>query len=223
MESFEYGKKPSTKKKSLGRGLNTLLGPAEPTEKPKVESSTENSGVTELKLLDILPMKDQPRKVIDEAKIEELSASIGQYGVIQPIIVSPKGEEKYEIIAGERRWRAAKLAKLAKIPAIIRNETEDKYEVALIENIQREQLNVIEEAEAYQKLINDFNMTQESIAKKIGKKRSSIANYLRLLKLPLDIQSHIKNEKISFGHAKILTTVQDNKLRKELWVIINLI
>jgi ParB family chromosome partitioning protein len=183
-------------KTALGKGLNALIPDKE-----------EN-----LLLIDIdrvLPGKQQPRRVFNENALKELSTSIKEKGVLQPIIVSRTGEGTFNLIAGERRWRAASLAGLKKIPALIKNvDPKDSLEIALIENIQREDLNPIEKSEAFNRLMQDFDMTQENLAEKIGKDRATIANYLRLLKLPDEIKDMLYNGTLSMGHAKTLLSVE---------------
>lgn len=195
-------------RKALGRGLSALLG--EETEKASGESFLEID-------LDLIkPNADQPRTRFTEANLEELSQSIKANGVVQPIIVRKKGSE-YEIVAGERRWRASQRAGLQKIPAVVKEVSDEKLlELALIENIQRQELNAIEEAKAYKKLIDTVGLTQEMVAGRVGKDRSFIANYLRLLKLPDDIQSLVSDEKLSVGHARALLTVDSSDIQRRI-------
>lgn len=182
------------KRRVLGRGLDALI--------PEVPERSE--GYAELKLSDIVPNSQQPRIKIEEDKLEELADSIRQNGLVHPILVRRLGE-KYQIIAGERRWLAARRAGLERIPAIIKDLPEDKLlELALVENIQREDLNPIEEALAYQRLLETHRLKQEELAARIGKDRASIANALRLLKLPEKIRGALEQKKISAGHAKAL-------------------
>jgi ParB family chromosome partitioning protein len=170
----------------------------------------------ELELDQIFPASFQPREHFDEEKLERLSKSIQENGLIQPIIVR-RTEQGYQIVAGERRWRAAQKANLQKIPAIIRDFSDGRaVEVALIENIQREQLNPIEEAKAYDFLTAEFNLSQEEVSAKVGKDRSSVANYLRLLKLPAVIQKDIADGKISMGHARAILAIDNEKLQIRL-------
>ncbi len=188
-------------KKGLGRGLSSLIG------ETKVEDKTNK-----LPLIDILPNKNQPRKNFDEVNLNELSNSIKERGVIQPIIVrkSNSNNSKYEIIAGERRWLAAQKAGLHEIPVVV-TEADDlkSLEFAIVENVQRNDLNPLEEALGYKKLIDDFSYDQEKVSKFIGKSRSYIANSLRLLTLPQEVIELIKNKKISAGHAKILVGLEN--------------
>lgn len=187
-------------KKALGKGLSALLPPM------------ENSGTEELLEidLDLLEVNDeQPRTVFNEQKLNELAESIEENGLVQPILVRRKGN-RFQIIAGERRWRAAQKAQLLKIPAIVKEIADDKLlELALVENIARQELNAIEEALAYQKLISSYKLTQEQVARRVGKERSSVANIIRLLKLPEEIQQMVATEKISMGHARALLRLED--------------
>lgn len=164
----------------------------------------------------IRPGQQQPRTTFDQAKLEELAQSIKSTGVIQPLLVRPAGG-LFELVAGERRWRAAQLAGLARVPAIVREIPDDKLlELALIENIQRAELNPIEEANAYKRLIENLGLTQEEVARRVGRDRTFVTNYLRVLKLPTDIQELIEAEKISFGHARALLGVTDAVLQRRL-------
>jgi len=188
-------------KKALGKGLSALL--------PPINSSTSEELLEiDLDLLDV--NEDQPRTHFDEQKLNELAESIEENGLVQPILVRRKGD-RFQIIAGERRWRAAQRAKLLKIPAVVREIPDDKLlELALVENIARQELNPIEEALAYQKFISVHKLTQEQVAKRVGKDRSSVANIIRLLKLPQDIQHLVEIEKISMGHARALLKLEEN-------------
>ena len=192
-------------KKGLGRGLNNLIpGVKEPEEK-----IVEVTADTVLKINDIEPNRNQPRKNFDEDTILELADSIKQYGVIEPIVVT-KRDNYYEIIAGERRWRAAKKAGLKEVPVVIKNFSEQEaMEVALIENIQRENLNPIEEALAYQKLIKDYKLKQDEVAEKVSKSRVAVTNSLRLLKLDERVQKVVIDDMISGGHARALPAVSN--------------
>ena len=184
------------KKPAMGRGLEAIFD----------ANSTENaSGVSVIRISDIEVNKSQPRRTFDDASLAELSQSIAAHGVIQPIAVKSTGGGFYKIIAGERRFRAAKMAGLSEIPAIIMElDEKSSAEVAIIENIQREDLNVIEEAAAYKALMDEYKMTQEELSQRLGKSRSSVANILRVLDLPEELQTLLKDEKISLGHAKAL-------------------
>ena len=189
-------------KRALGKGLESLIQQYE--EESGISS---NEGVEEIQIKHIIPNPDQPRKNFDEEALKELADSIKEQGVIQPIIVEKSGD-RFIIIAGERRFRASRLAGLDTIPGLVRKYThEQKLEIALIENIQREDLNSIEEAKAYLSLINNLDLSQEAVAQKVGKKRSTISNSLRLLKLPEDMQESLKQEDISAGHARALLSV----------------
>ena len=185
-------------KKGLGRGLDALLADNDITEK-------EQSGVTMLKISDVEPNRGQARRQFDETALLELADSICKHGILQPIAVRKKANGYYEIIAGERRWRASKIAGLNEIPALIK-ETDDRTasELSLIENLQRENLNAVEEALGYRDLMDKFGLTQEEAAERVGKSRASVANILRLLKLPKSILSLVENDSLSYGHARAL-------------------
>ena len=195
-------------KRGLGKGLDSLIPKGEAVKK---SSSKSNNGVVELDINQVEPNKNQPRKNFDQDDLNELADSIKQYGVIQPIVVQ-KIDDYYEIIAGERRWRAAKIAKLKKIPVVIKNFSEQEIvEIALIENIQREDLNPIEEAEAYKRLIDEYNLKQEEMAERLSKSRTSITNSMRLLKLSSKVQKLVISGELSSGHARALIPVEDAK------------
>jgi ParB family chromosome partitioning protein len=189
--------------KGLGKGIKALLEDFDLTDESKV---------IKISIDRIKPNPNQPRKHIKEETLKELAESIKQKGIIQPIIVREK-EGYYEIIAGERRWRAAQIAGLQEIPVVIRNDISEleSLELALIENIQREDLNPIDLALAYNELIEKYNLTQEELAKILGKSRSAIANTLRLLKLPEEIKNHIISGKLSEGHGRVLLALEDEK------------
>ncbi|RMF95209.1 MAG: ParB/RepB/Spo0J family partition protein [Candidatus Schekmanbacteria bacterium] len=190
------------KRKSLGKGLDALISSGDEIKELKREF------VKEINLKDIKPGKHQPRKSFDDEKMQELVSSIKTKGVIQPILVKKKGKH-FIIIAGERRWRAAKKAGIEKIPAIVKDIPDKEIEeIALIENIQREDLNPIEEAEAYGHLMKEHNLNQNELASIVGKERSTIANYLRLLKLPEKVKQYIVNEEISMGHARVICGIE---------------
>ena len=192
----------------LGRGLNSLFD-----EKP---SEDEYGNIVSLRINLIEPNKDQPRKQFDKEKLEALAESIKENGLIQPIIVV-KNNNMYKIVAGERRWRAAKKAGLSEIPAVIRDYSEQEVaQIALIENLQREDLNPIEEAMGYKTLIDKFNMTQESVSSRLGRSRSAIANSIRLLSLDEPIRTKLITGEISSGHARALLSVDDPELRLSL-------
>jgi ParB family chromosome partitioning protein len=183
-------------KTALGKGLDALI-------------PDKSDNIINIDIERILPGKQQPRRVFQEDALQGLSASIKEKGVLQPIIVSRTGDGTFNLIAGERRWRAAKLAGLKKLPALVKNvASKDALEIALIENIQREDLNPIETAEAFNRLQLDFNMTQEELAGKVGKERATVANYLRLLKLPEEIKDMLYNGALSMGHARALLSIE---------------
>lgn len=195
------------KRSALGRGLGALITDAAEDPKPRTEAV---DAIQELKLEDIRPNPYQPRTEFDEEALNELAASIKSIGIVQPITVRPADGGKYEIIAGERRFRASKLAGQETIPAYIRKtEDESLLELALIENIQREDLNAIEVAISYQRLLDECKLTQDALSERIGKKRATISNYLRLLKLPAQIQLAIRDRKISMGHARAIINIED--------------
>lgn len=199
-------------KKGLGKGLGAILD--------SENILTEASGVSELKLNDIEPNREQPRKNFDQEKLQSLAESIVQHGVVQPIIVK-KNDKGYSIIAGERRWRAAKLAGLKTIPAIVKDlSPRDVMEIALIENIQRQDLNPIEEAEAYQKLMEEHGLTQEILSRLVGKSRAAIANSVRLLTLSEKVKEMLVGEILTPGHARTLITVNDAEKQAKLADII---
>ncbi len=197
-------------KKGLGRGLNALLQSDEPISSEANVQGKET--VSELKIMDIEPNTSQPRKDFDDEKISELADSIREHGVITPILVQKSENGFYKIIAGERRWRASKLAGKKTIPAIIKDyDKEEFYEVSLIENLQRQDLNPVEEALGYKKLMDDFDFTQEDVAKKLSKSRSSVANSLRLLNLEKEVMDFLSTGQISTGHAKVILGLSDKK------------
>ncbi|MDI9500692.1 MAG: ParB/RepB/Spo0J family partition protein, partial [Bacillota bacterium] len=190
-------------KKGLGKGLGALLGTDEP----------ENKGVIEVRINEIEPNTDQPRKTFDDEKLAALAESIKQHGIVQPLIVQQDGN-MYRIVAGERRWRAARLAGIDTVPVIVRDLSDRQVmEVALIENLQREDLNPVEEAEAYEKLISEFGMTQEEVASIVGKSRPAVTNAIRLLSLSDDIKTRLISGEISSGHARALLAIDDAKLQ----------
>ena len=194
-----------TKKTGLGKGLDALLL-NNVVEEEKVQDGEK---VQKLKLIDVEPNRDQPRRIFDEESIEELSNSIKEYGVIQPIIVT-KQDNYYKIVAGERRWRASKKAGLTEIPAIVREYDEQRNnEIALIENIQREDLNPIEKATAIRELLDKYNLTQQKLADKLGISRSGLANTVRLLNLQPEVIELVKEGKLTEGHCKALLGIDD--------------
>ena len=186
----------------LGKGLDALFGPT-----PVEEQQQENDVLRNLKITEVEPNRNQPRKRFDEDALEELANSIQEYGLIQPIVVT-KQDDYYQIIAGERRWRASKLAGLTEIPAIIReNDTRKNAEIALIENIQREDLNPYEKAVGIKNLMVDYGLRQEDVAKKLGKSRSAVANSVRILNLEPRVLEFAKEGKLSEGHCKSLLSI----------------
>jgi len=194
-------------KKGLGRGLGALIKDEVPVDTP-IE---RESGVKKVSIETIVRNKRQPRHHFDESALADLTASVKMHGVLQPLLVRPLGEG-YELIAGERRLRASGAAGLAKVPVVIVNATDgDSLELALIENLQRENLNVIEEAEGYRELAVDFNLTQDEIAERVGKARASIANALRLLALPEEVKAMLSDSRLSRGHAKALLSLEIEK------------
>ena len=201
-------------KHGLGRGLGALIPPSAP--------SAVTSGVKQVPVAAIVPNPRQPRHRIDPEAVQELANSIREHGLIQPLIVTPAPDStelapRYQLIAGERRWTAAKLAGMADVAVIVRGATpQEMLELALVENIQRADLNVLEEASAYKQLMDDFGLTQEQVASKVGKNRTTITNALRLLKLPDEIRAALADEKISEGHARAILTVPDEKQQKQL-------
>lgn len=216
-------------KRGLGRGLASLI----PTDlqdtevkaaaksnsnskKTTDESASPEAAIQTLKITDVEPNPEQPRKSFEEDPLQELSESIKEFGIIDPIIVTPKNGY-YQIIAGERRWRAARMAGLKEVPVIIREYTEQEIaEISLIENIQRENLNPIEEALAYQRLIQDFSLKQDEVAERVSKSRTAITNTMRLLKLCDKVQQMVIDEQISSGHARTLLAIDDAKLQYEI-------
>lgn len=224
----------------LGRGLSSLIPPkAKKIDKPSEdvnyfgsspqknnaqENPQENNGnisVIEMDVSNIIANPHQPRKFFDETKLAELADSIKEHGIIQPIVVSQLGSQ-YEIIAGERRFQAAKIAGLSKVPVIVREKPDDekKLELAIVENIQRQDLNLIEEAKSYLKLTNEFGLTQDEVAKKLGKSRSSVANKIRLLNLPIEIQKALNEGKITEGHAKLLLAIPNPERQRAFYELI---
>lgn len=199
------------KRNALGRGLDSLISMND-------IQTGGSSAINEIDVELIYPNPDQPRRTFDEETLEELAASIRELGIVQPLSLRDAGDGTYQIIAGERRWRAAKMAGLSSIPAYVRTASDSEVtEMALIENIQREDLNAIEVALAFRKLIDTYNLTQERLSERIGKKRATIANHLRLLKLPAEIQLGLRDHKIDMGHARALLSVTDPKQQLKLY------
>ncbi|MGH6612963.1 ParB/RepB/Spo0J family partition protein [Sphingomonas sp.] len=192
----------------LGRGLNALLGDVA-REEPVAEGSAKSTGVRTLPVGSLSPHPGQPRRHFEESALEELATSIAARGLIQPIVVRPHGKG-YQIVAGERRWRAAQRARLHEVPVIVRDFSDaETLEVALVENIQRQDLNAIEEAEAYHRLIDDFGHTQDELGKLVHKSRSHVANLLRLLDLPQPVQERVVTGELTMGHARALIGAAD--------------
>ncbi len=215
------------KKKGLGRGIDSLIPPAKQEQSgsrqkkevkeveviKEVIKEVSVPAETVLKLSDIEPNRKQPRKHFDKEALEELADSIKNYGMIQPIVVRKK-DDYYEIIAGERRWRAAKLANLKEVPVIIKEySNQEVMEIALIENIQRKDLNPIEEAQAYKSLISEYHMKQDELAERLSKSRAAIANSMRLLKLPREVQDYLIEGRLSMGHARALLSLEHEELQ----------
>lgn len=217
-------------RKALGKGLNALLPPDEESANPYIgrdqdESGRKGSGssttvvgrIYHVPVANVVPNPYQPRTEFDEESLEELAASIRQLGIIQPITVRVREQGGYELISGERRLRASKRAGLERIPAYVRDaDVEAMLEMALVENVQREALNPIEVALGYQALMDEVGLTQEQVATKVGKNRSTVANFIRLLKLPPRIQAAIRDGRVSAGHARALIMVEDEDLRDQL-------
>lgn len=197
----------AVKKGGLGRGLDALFN----------DNSTEENGAVTVSINDIEPNRNQPRKDFDEVALSELADSIAKHGLIQPIVVKPTTNGRYMIIAGERRWRACRIAGLYEVPVMVK-DTDDKtlMEIALIENLQREDLNPVEEALGYRSLIDEFNLTQEAVAERMGKSRSAVTNALRLLSLYEDELEALRKGIISAGHARALLSVDDKELRHKM-------
>ncbi|MFV0343035.1 MAG: ParB/RepB/Spo0J family partition protein [Anaerocolumna sp.] len=203
-------------KRGLGKGLDSMIpDKSDKIKSEKIKKEIDVSRETLIRINEIEPNKNQPRKYFDEDAIHELADSIKQHGIIQPLIVQKK-DNYYIIIAGERRWRAAKVAGLKEVPAIIKNySSQEIVEIALIENIQREDLNPIEEAIAYQNLIKEFNLKQDEVADKVSKSRAAVTNSMRLLKLDQNVQLMLIDGMISSGHARALLAIEDNTLQHQ--------
>lgn len=197
----------SPKKGGLGRGLESLFN----------ENATDSDGAVKLNINDIEPNREQPRKDFDETALSELADSIAQHGLIQPIVVKPTAQGRYSIIAGERRWRACRMAGLNEVPVIIKDADEQTLmEIALIENLQREDLNAVEEALGYRSLIDSFGLTQDEVAKKMGKSRSAVTNALRLLALNDAELEALRRGTITAGHARALLSCDDEEARAKM-------
>ncbi len=197
----------AVKKGGLGRGLDALFN----------ENATDEKGVVTLRLSEIEPNRNQPRTNFDEDALAELADSIEKHGLIQPIVVRPTSNGAYQIVAGERRWRACRMAGLSEVPVVIKELDDQKYfEIALIENLQREDLNAVEEAQGYKTLIDVYNLTQEQVAESVGKSRSAVANSLRLLNLEEKALAALENGKISAGHARAILAADSKELSAEM-------
>lgn len=211
----------AVKKKGLGKGLDSLIPDNKPIKKtlessPQTAEIEEKSGEQMVKINQVEPNREQPRKKFEEDALLELSDSIKQFGVLQPLLVR-KRKDYYEIIAGERRWRAAKMAGLKEIPVIIKEYTEQEIiEIGLIENIQRENLNPIEEAMAFKKLLEEFNLKQDEVAERVSKSRTAVTNSMRLLKLDERVQQMIVDDMISTGHARALLALDEGSQQYEI-------
>lgn len=203
--------------KGLGRGFESLI----PQDFDSSVLVDERDRIKKLFTGDIVPNPQQPRKHFDDTALQELASSIKRYGILQPLVVTPAENKKYTIIAGERRWRAAKLAKLNQVPAIVRSTKElERLEIALIENVQRVDLSPLEQAVSVAKLHQQFNMTYSDIAKRLGKAETTISNIVRLLQLPTDAQLALQDGKITEGHARQILALKDASLQKELLKLI---
>lgn len=204
-------------KKGLGKGLDSLFSDDDIEEVTSDINYSKEGDITNIRLSLIEPNKKQPRRNFDEEKIAALADSIKENGLIQPIIITPSENGLYKIVAGERRWRAAKKAKLKEVPAIVRTYNDEQVaEIALIENLQRENLNPIEEAVGYNLLMEEFNLTQELISRRVGKSRSAVANSLRLLSLEDDIKKTLINGSLSSGHARAVLSLDNAEMRAAL-------
>lgn len=209
------------RKSGLGKGLDSLIPPSKPAESKKEtpaktvkkEETPVKDGALLVKISLVEPNREQPRKQFDEDSLVELSESVKQYGILQPLLVSDK-KDYYEIIAGERRWRAAKLAGLKEIPVIVKDYSDrEVVEISLIENIQRENLNPIEEAQAYRRLLEEFHLKQDEIAERVSKSRTAVTNSMRLLKLAPKVQEMLMDEMLSAGHARAILGIEDQELQ----------
>ncbi len=205
-------------KKGLGKGLDSLITNKveKPVESKSVEKAGSENGAVLMNINKVEPNREQPRKKFDEDALLELSESIKQFGVLQPLLVTER-EDYYEIIAGERRWRAAKLAGVKEVPVIIKKLTEQEImEISLIENIQREDLNPIEEAQAYKRLLTEFNLKQDEVAERVSKSRTAVTNAMRLLKLNEKVQQMLIDEMLTTGHARALLAIEDQDKQYEI-------
>src|SRR5437763_9929298 len=202
---------PDSKRRALGKGLDSLLPRVQPAgpAPPSHEGESGKPREIALELIDRNPF--QTRSQVDEAELAELAASIVANGVVQPILLRPQPNGRFQLIAGERRWRASQIAKKATIPAILRQVSDEQaLEITIVENLQREDLNPMDQARAFERLASEFHMTQEQIATRTGKDRVSVANFLRLLKLPVPLQAQVESGELSFGHARALLALRDH-------------
>ena len=205
------------KRKALGKGLRSLIPEAPPRATGNRTTSAPSEGLLQIDIDRIRPNRHQPRSDFEEQQLEELTQSIQQSGVLQPVLVRPTRDGGFELVAGERRWRAAQRAGLLKVPAIIRQVDDDRMlEYALIENLQRTDLNAIETAEAYQSLMLDHDLNQQELADRIGKQRATVANNIRLLNLPEEVQDQVRSGSLSAGHAKALASLANTEAQIEL-------
>ena len=201
----------AAKKTGLGRGFDAIM------VDNSVEEISGNSAAFKVKLMDIEPNREQPRKQFDEEALSELADSISKHGVLQPLLVRPLTDGSYQLVAGERRWRASRMAGLTEVPVVVKDLTDSQVaELALVENLQRENLNPLEEANGYKELGEKFGYTQEQIAEVVGKSRSAVANSLRLLALPKSVATLVSEGKLSMGHARALLSLENEKMMSEL-------
>lgn len=208
----------ANKKRALGRGLSALLENTGDNETPELKKEIPVGSISEIEISSIETNPYQPRTNFEEEALQELSESIGIHGVIQPIAVRKTEEGNYQLISGERRFRASQLAGKTKIPAYIRSaDDQTMLEMALVENIQREDLDAIEVAISYKRLMDECSLTQEKLAEKVAKKRATVTNYLRLLKLPADVQLGIRDKKISMGHARAIVSIDDSEKQSAIF------
>ena len=195
------------RKGGLGKGLDALF----------IDNNTGDGGTVTLRVSEIEPNRDQPRRYFDESALAELADSIREHGVLQPLVVRPLAGGGYQIIAGERRWRACRMAGVSEVPAVVREMTDvEAMEIALIENLQREDLNIMEEAAGYRTLMEEHGMTQDQVASRVGKSRPVVANALRLLNLPQEVAQMVREGRLSAGHARALLSIGDASLQKEI-------
>lgn len=201
----------ATKRNALGRGLDSLISMGD-------VQTGGSSAISEIEVTRIVPNPDQPRRTFDEETLAELAASIAELGVVQPLTLRLADDGDYQIIAGERRWRAARISGLRTVPAYVRTVSDSEMtEMALIENIQREDLNAIEVALGFKKLIDTYHLTQERLSERLGKKRATIANHLRLLRLPAEIQLGLRDRKLDMGHARAILAIDDPKIQLRVY------